>query len=575
MTSLQGLEPQEDISRKMCVGKMGSAGVVMAAVATYNSNNGRGTIALNPLNEEVLTPSGNRQKGFWGYSQNLRASKKLRKLLASSQTSSEITKQAPYSNVSCPSPRLNTDISNWTHPPTSQVSSRSPTPETQSHKLSTSVKLFGSERQDNSAFMSPLPPTLSGEASKKRPLKEVNPLPAMTATNKSKQPLAVSTAKKRKAIEGSSLSTPLAGGPAVVPQSTIRGKALKRPKQDERDGRPSKKNAPKSTASKGRTTPSAAIPATPSLQPLPTVGNSHGKGSTQTASMKSIGGAQQVSPDPKESTTTIKTSQPRSDKINITQYLEKPSEKAVASPPVPRRAKPSVAREVAEAMCELGSAEKNTKEPVATKRTALEGNNSAGGNKTPCGKTAKSGRKSPAPNSRKRQLHLVGSQDYKDQCVEQDARLRFLKQNHIPPTSVEARMGLTSVFQNIVTGEENQELARMKLAAEHRANHEMLLKRVIHAAQFTVKALIKAETLGAVEAAEESFQESFQTYYEILEESVWRQTEEASALADRQRWEKQGCSVPTLQVSFPFYGVFDEVIACVDAIIQKSRPPCL
>lgn len=570
MTSLLGLEPQEDISRKMCVGKMGSAGVVTAAVATYNSNNGRGIIALTPLNEEVLTPPSSRKKGFWGYSQHLRASKKLRKLLASSQTSSEVTQQVPYSNVACPSPRLNTDISNWTHPPTSRVSSRSPTPETLGHEPSTNVKLFGS--QDSGAFTSPLPSNHNGKPSKKRPqLKEVNPLPIMTANNKSKQPVTVSTVKKRKVSDGSSLSTPLAGGPAVVPKSTIQRKSLKRPKQDERDGRPPKKKTSKSTASKGRTTPPAAIPATPSLQSLPTVGNSHVKGNTQTTSMDALGGAQQVSPDPKEATTTIiKTSQPQTEKTDITQYLEKPPEKTMASPPVPRRTKPSVAREVAEAMCELGSAEKKTKDSVATKRSALEANNSAGGNKTP-----KSGRKSPAPNARKRQLHLVGSQDYKDQCVEQDARLRILKQNHLPPTSVEARMGLTAFFQNTGTAEENQELARMKLAAEHRANHEMLLKRVIHAAQFTVKALIKAETLGAVESAEASFQESFQTYYEILEESVWRQTEEASALADRQTWEKKGCSVPTLQVSFPFYGVFDEVIACVDAIIQKSRPLCL
>ena len=568
MTSLQldSALPQEDICRKMCVGKIGSAGLVAAAVATYNSNNGRGSIVMNPLNVEVLVPPGHRQKGFWGYSQHLRSSKKLRKLLASS---AEATQQAPRSNVSCPSPRLNTDISNWTHPPTSQVSEPSATPQTPSIETSTGVKLFGSEPQEAASTASPPSNMRSNAPTKRPPLKDVNSLPPVTAKKKSKKPATVSTVKKRKVPSASSICTPLAGGPVLVPQSSGQAKPVKRSKQDERDCRLPKKTSIDSMTSKGRTTPPAPIPATPSHVGVCSVERSHGKESTQSASAGELGGAQQVSPDPKDAAST--TNEPQA-----------PTERTVASPPVPRRrpndaTKPSVAREVAEAMCELGSAEKKAKESVPLQGSSLDTNTSDGsnGNKTPSGKTAKTGRKSPVPSARKRTLQLVGSQDYKDLCVAQDARLRFLKQNYIPPTPVEVRMGLSALSPKTGTDEEIREFARMKLAAEHRANHEMLLKRVIHAAQFTIKALIKAHTLGAVEAAEESFQESFQMYYEILEESVWRQKEEASALSDRQTWENHGLPVPPLQVSFPFYGVFDEVIACVDAIVQKSRPPCL
>ena len=623
MASLQSvisMPQQEGTSRKMCVGKMGSVGVVAAAVATYNSNNGRGTIVLKALNEEVLAPSGNRPKGFWGFSRRLRLASKQKKLKASSESSSSTTPSQSLTDITqeirtdltCPSPRLNTDISNWTHPPTSAISDRTPTPATPSHGPSTSVKLFGSERHDSAPFMSPPPvkKVSCAKLSKKKVPKE--PVQVVTAKKKSKESMTVSTAKKRKVVDTSSLQTPSATGPVVVPQSSIQTKPglgkppMKRLKQDEKDARQPKnkvsskanllklslddlaktatslESSSATAASKDRTTPPSTnptsakqskvcvakdgtgprtpeIPGTPQIQ---SVGTSLEKASAQTTSVSGPGGAQQVSPDPKEAAVATKASKVRNEKNDITQYLEKPKQPSKST-------KPSTTREVAEAMCEMGSAKKSN--AAAPKRTSSEMNNPATGNvsKTPRGKSTKTGRKSPAPPARKRQL--VGSQDYKNQCVEQEERLKFLEQNHLPGTPVETRMGISASSQETGTVVADQELARMKLAAEHRANHEMLLKRIIHAAQFTVKALKKAETVGAVEVAEESFQESFRSYYEILDESLWRQTMEASTLADRQTWERQGSAIPTLQVSFPFYGVFDEVIACVDSIIQKAR----
>lgn len=649
---------QEGISRKMCVGKMGSAGVVTAAVATYNGGSGKGTIVMKPLNGEVLVPSSYRQKGFWGFSRHLRLTKekkKMKTLLVEPSSKASITpssaeprQELNISNSRCASPRTNTDISNWTHPPTSASVQRTQTPATPSQGPTTSVKLFGSERSHSAPTLSPPPAKTAANYPKKRPPKEKELSSAHVVTAK----------KKRKMIDSSLLRTPLASGPAVVALSSIQAKPgigkppLKRIKIDGKDilqikkvknlKRPSSSdNVTKTTtssatpASKGRTTPptipvfakqakvsttqplsgssTSLVPGTPTIQsPVEPIG----KGSPQASTVNAPGAAQQVSPDPKEASptaaiTATNVTLARKEKNSITQYLEKQPQKkiklgskskeepavvasptiprkpsdgklsskstaeptAVASPTIPRKPtdgkpKQSATREVAEAMCELGTATKNM--AAAPKRTAVETSTltaTGNANKTLRGKSIiKASRKLP-----KRQL--AGSQQYKDQCSEQEERLKCLKQNHLPGTSVEARMGLLAASEETGNHAAKQELARMVLAASHRANHEMLLTRVVHAAQFTCRALKQAMTLGDVEEAEESFQESFRSYYEILEEVLWRQSEEATSLADRQRWEKQGSPIPNLQVTFPFFSVFDEVIACVNCIVQTARAP--
>ena len=112
----------------------------------------------------------------------------------------------------------------------------------------------------------------------------------------------------------------------------------------------------------------------------------------------------------------------------------------------------------------------------------------------------------------------------------------------------------------------DQEVARIKLAAQHRASHELLLKRVLQAAQDTVQAFKQTSTMASTEEVEEDFRESFRYYYEMLDETLWMQSTEASSLANQQKWERQGSPIPILQVSFPFYGVLSEVLACVEAV---------
>jgi len=129
-------------------------------------------------------------------------------------------------------------------------------------------------------------------------------------------------------------------------------------------------------------------------------------------------------------------------------------------------------------------------------------------------------------------------------------------------------MGLTTSATSYQTME--QELARMKLAAKHRASHEMLLKRIMSAAQDAVAAFKQSSTLGSIEEAEQDFQENFRYYYEMLDENIWQQTMEASSLCNQQSLENQA-PTPVLQVSFPFYGVFNEIVNCIDNLVRTAK----
>jgi hypothetical protein len=164
-----------------------------------------------------------------------------------------------------------------------------------------------------------------------------------------------------------------------------------------------------------------------------------------------------------------------------------------------------------------------------------------------------------------------------EQCVEQLVRLDLICSYHIPKTTVEHRMGLADALpsSNLTDRATAQELARMKLAAKHRAQHEKCLKQIIEAARFAVHEFRNAKCLGAIDEAEATYQESIKELYDILMNSVlFFQEEEASTLADQQRWENLRLGVlrtPKLQVSFPFFSVFDEVLACVDAVLKTVR----
>lgn len=61
-----GLLP-ENVCRKLCVGRIGSVGLAVAAIATYDPSRGRGNIAVRALDSPLETLSKPARPGFWGF----------------------------------------------------------------------------------------------------------------------------------------------------------------------------------------------------------------------------------------------------------------------------------------------------------------------------------------------------------------------------------------------------------------------------------------------------------------------------------------------------------------------------
>jgi hypothetical protein len=169
-------------------------------------------------------------------------------------------------------------------------------------------------------------------------------------------------------------------------------------------------------------------------------------------------------------------------------------------------------------------------------------------------------------------------QAYLTECEEQQERLDLIERNHLPRVSVFERMGLHNGPPRHSDTDliKDQEFERMKLAAQHRATHEQILKSVLRVAKDSVSELKDALTFAAVDEAEEHWRDSFRDYYEVLEETLFRQRNEASTLADKQSWEfrhfKQSLArIPVLETSFPFYGLFDQILTGIDSIVKVGR----
>lgn len=286
MASLSGLDmlPQlEGISRKFCVGKIGSAGVVTTAIATYNSNNGRGKIILRPLNVEVLaaSPDGTRPKGFWGFSPYFCSihKKKIKAPPAAASAAvsnkpiatTDTAKNSLNSSTNIESPKAATDISKWTHPPSSAVCDRMSLAASTPGQASTSVQLFGSERDDHSGTptVPTLPPKISknklSEASEQTKVKKRKSSDGQKVSSiASTQPTNSKKAKKRKSLETGSTTgecTPSVAAPVVVPESSNKKKSkLPKPLQDSKPKPSSRRPSLASSSSHGRAVKGKASP---------------------------------------------------------------------------------------------------------------------------------------------------------------------------------------------------------------------------------------------------------------------------------------------------------------------------
>jgi hypothetical protein len=181
------------------------------------------------------------------------------------------------------------------------------------------------------------------------------------------------------------------------------------------------------------------------------------------------------------------------------------------------------------------------------------------------------------------------------ECILQQTKIVSLL-DEIPKSTVGSRVNLSSVVtQNV---EEVHVLARGKLAAQHRAAHEMMQKKVLRSALGIIQSLRRAPSVGAVEESKVCFEGMIQSYKEIVvrvkrvlvclsssmygmnvkfiymsntcmrvylcfqEELIFRQQMEASTLAGQQTFERQGEPASVLLVSFAFPSVFQQAMDC-------------
>mmetsp|Transcript_25991 Transcript_25991/g.50424 ORF Transcript_25991/g.50424 Transcript_25991/m.50424 type:complete len:1257 (-) Transcript_25991:285-4055(-) len=104
---------------------------------------------------------------------------------------------------------------------------------------------------------------------------------------------------------------------------------------------------------------------------------------------------------------------------------------------------------------------------------------------------------------------------------------------------------------------------RRRLAAEHRAQHEQLRKRILSSIRqvFSTMDLELASNRShsaIAETAKRWFDEGLVQDQEILQDMLVRQTMEAEALAANHTAQLPGKRAPTLQVTFPFPEVFEQ-----------------
>ena len=110
----------------------------------------------------------------------------------------------------------------------------------------------------------------------------------------------------------------------------------------------------------------------------------------------------------------------------------------------------------------------------------------------------------------------------------------------------------------------------MQLAAEHRAGHEMLRKRVLSTVDRIARSLSHPQTIADNEART-CFNEELYDLKKLLEDMLNRQRMEASALAAEQSLQRNGQTVPELQVSFPFPKLFDTANDAFERFMSEEK----
>lgn len=138
--------------------------------------------------------------------------------------------------------------------------------------------------------------------------------------------------------------------------------------------------------------------------------------------------------------------------------------------------------------------------------------------------------------------------------------------NRLPTTSILERIGAIDTSKTDIQSQ--MEASRMKLAAEHRAGHEMLRKRVFFTVDAIIRSLSRSDPISDSEARI-WFNEEIHGFKEMLEDMVARQKMEASVLATEHSMQQKGA--PELKVSFPFPDMFDSATTVFERFMLEEK----
>lgn len=140
--------------------------------------------------------------------------------------------------------------------------------------------------------------------------------------------------------------------------------------------------------------------------------------------------------------------------------------------------------------------------------------------------------------------------------------------SQLPQTSIVDRVGPQNKAAEDIAS--LQEASRMKLAAEHRACHEMLRRRVLSSVDSIIRSLSNPQPISDSEARI-CFNEEMYDFKNMLEDMLERQRMEASSLAAEQSLHQKGYTAPEVQVSFPFPDLFDTATTAFERFMDQEK----
>jgi len=198
--------------------------------------------------------------------------------------------------------------------------------------------------------------------------------------------------------------------------------------------------------------------------------------------------------------------------------------------------------------------------------------------------TASTNQNTSLPSRGKKKMGFIGmtiQSDYVEKplpalCYQQKERPLLLVEQY-PSDTVSSRYeNIQSSCNEIARGSREHQHCheRQQLAAKHRAEHEMLRKKVLFSIRhvlstWDIEVSTNRNFSTIIESATKWFDEALMDHEEVLADMLDRQIMEAESLAARQTAELVGKVAPMLRVSFPFPEVFEQAKQELQSILTN------